>query len=317
MSDMGEGSAYWRQQKRIEQLEEELRLTDRLLESREQVLKAIPACLDHGHSCVPHAIEWVQGALVRIEQLERELAEAKRPNFREMREMLRAMQAGELTVSRGVELLEIWYAGNYSDDMLPPVRQDLIEEDSMPVEIIDRLKSELAALKQDRDEWKEATICANERFKIAEKNLATLKAQLCKCDEHGACAMCSGDLKAQAQEPVAWLPSAEWTACTKLPLTVHVRAQRPGETHVSTREGITPIKPDDLIMRGVSGEEYPIGREIFDKTYRIGDAPPPNAEDAQIFELYEQALKASWPEGAMGDAFDYWNQARIARGEGK
>ena len=27
-------------------------------------------------------------------------------------------------------------------------------------------------------------------------------------------------------------------------------------------------------------------------------------------ELYEQALKASWPEGAMGDAFDYWNAAR-------
>ena len=27
-------------------------------------------------------------------------------------------------------------------------------------------------------------------------------------------------------------------------------------------------------------------------------------------ELYEQALKASWPEGAIGDAFDYWNAAR-------
>ena len=27
-------------------------------------------------------------------------------------------------------------------------------------------------------------------------------------------------------------------------------------------------------------------------------------------ELYEQALKASWPEGAMGAAFDYWNAAR-------
>jgi len=29
-------------------------------------------------------------------------------------------------------------------------------------------------------------------------------------------------------------------------------------------------------------------------------------------ELYEQALKAIWPEGAMGDAFDYWNSARAA-----
>lgn len=77
------------------------------------------------------------------------------------------------------------------------------------------------------------------------------------------------------QEPVAWLPSAEWTACVKLPVTVHVRQQRPGETHVSTREGITPVKPDDLIMRGVSGEEYPIGREIFERTYRLGEAPQP------------------------------------------
>lgn len=61
----------------------------------------------------------------------------------------------------------------------------------------------------------------------------------------------------------------EWNACMKLPVTVYVRAQRPGETHVSTREGITPLKPDDLIMRGVEGEEYPIGREIFDRTYKL------------------------------------------------
>ena len=33
---------------------------------------------------------------------------------------------------------------------------------------------------------------------------------------------------------------------------------------------------------------------------------------AAVIELYEQALIASWPEGAMGDAFDYWNQARAA-----
>ena len=33
------------------------------------------------------------------------------------------------------------------------------------------------------------------------------------------------------------------------------------------------------------------------------------AQQARI-ELYEQALLASWPKGAMGDAFDYWNAAR-------
>jgi hypothetical protein len=64
----------------------------------------------------------------------------------------------------------------------------------------------------------------------------------------------------------------EWQPCVKLPITVHVREQRPGETHVSTREGITPLLPDDLIMRGVQGEEYPIGRELFNRTYRMGEA---------------------------------------------
>ena len=67
------------------------------------------------------------------------------------------------------------------------------------------------------------------------------------------------------QEPVAI--GAEWTPCVKLPIVVHVREQREGESHVSTREGITPVRHDDLIMRGVEGEEYPIGRALFDKTY--------------------------------------------------
>ena len=69
------------------------------------------------------------------------------------------------------------------------------------------------------------------------------------------------------QEPVAI--GTEWTPCMKLPIVVHAREQREGETHVSTREGITPVRPDDLIMRGVEGEEYPIGRALFDKTYTL------------------------------------------------
>ena len=85
--------------------------------------------------------------------------------------------------------------------------------------------------------------------------------------------------KQPAQQQAAWLLSAEWTACVKLPVTVHVRQQRPGETHVSTREGITPVKPDDLIMRGVSGEEYPIGREIFERTYRISEVAPAQQQE--------------------------------------
>lgn len=65
------------------------------------------------------------------------------------------------------------------------------------------------------------------------------------------------------------LVGTEWVPCRKLPVTVHVREQRKEESHVSTREGITPIKPDDLIMRGVEGEEYPIGRDLFTRTYEL------------------------------------------------
>jgi hypothetical protein len=74
--------------------------------------------------------------------------------------------------------------------------------------------------------------------------------------------------KPELQGPTVIGP--EWQPCVKLPITVHVREQRPGETHSSTREGITPLRPDDLIMRGVQGEEYPIGRELFNQTYRMG-----------------------------------------------
>lgn len=74
----------------------------------------------------------------------------------------------------------------------------------------------------------------------------------------------------------------EWQPCVKLPITVNVREQRPGETHVSTREGITPVQPDDLIMRGVAGEEYPIGRELFNKTYRLGIAEPTPPAEGEV-----------------------------------
>jgi hypothetical protein len=90
-----------------------------------------------------------------------------------------------------------------------------------------------------------------------------------------AMSFCSKELKsaeAEKQKPVAI--GGEWKPCVKLPIVVHVREQRKGETHVSTREGITPVKEDDLIMRGVAGEEYPIGRELFNRTYTFDTAPP-------------------------------------------
>ena len=91
-------------------------------------------------------------------------------------------------------------------------------------------------------------------------------------------------------EPPAPAVGPEWRPCVKLPITVYVRDQHHHETHLSTREGITPVRPDDLIMRGVQGEEYPIGRDLFNKTYRLGtadptdSAPDPDPSDFQTFQ---------------------------------
>ena len=80
----------------------------------------------------------------------------------------------------------------------------------------------------------------------------------------------------------------EWQPCVKLPITVHVREQRQGETHSSTREGLTPLLPDDLIMRGVQGEEYPIGRELFEQTYRMGTSELEGPTHKELWELYDE-----------------------------
>jgi hypothetical protein len=108
------------------------------------------------------------------------------------------------------------------------------------------------------------------------------------------------------QEPVG----DEWTPCMKLPVVVHVRKQRHGESHVSTREGITPVKPDDLIMRGVSGEEYPIGRAIFEQTYTLDTTPPAAAHMTE----FEEAVAAC--DNTLHHAIDHW-QNRALKAEAK
>ena len=110
----------------------------------------------------------------------------------------------------------------------------------------------------------------------------------------------------QQAEPVG----EEWTACMKLPIVVHVRQQRPGEEHVSTREGITPVKPDDLIMRGVSGEEYPIGRAIFEQTYSLDTTPPqqpaePVQENKTLIEWKERG-EAIMAQAGVGFRLGAW-----------
>lgn len=47
---------------RIDELEEELSLTEKILATRQQVLDAIPECPAHGGGCTPHALEWIGNA---------------------------------------------------------------------------------------------------------------------------------------------------------------------------------------------------------------------------------------------------------------
>jgi len=105
-------------------------------------------------------------------------------------------------------------------------------------------------------------------------------------------------------EPVApTVIGPEWQPCVKLPVPVYVREQRPSETHSNTRNGSTPLLPDDLIMRGVQGEEYPIGRELFNQTYRMGAAlaqPEPVGPEPGYEKGYAQEHLARLMRDAIG-----------------
>lgn len=107
----------------------------------------------------------------------------------------------------------------------------------------------------------------------------------------------------------------DWKPCVKKPVVVEYREQRPGEKHISTREGITPIEEDDLIMRGVEGEEYPIGRELFEKTYAVDEESIRAAQRLNIavedFHTVEQNALDRLIEGEEGDFFDSMDASEL------
>lgn len=45
--------------RRIQELEKEVLVSDKLIEERNELLEEIPHCVAHG-LCVPHALEWVR-----------------------------------------------------------------------------------------------------------------------------------------------------------------------------------------------------------------------------------------------------------------
>ena len=63
----------------------------------------------------------------------------------------------------------------------------------------------------------------------------------------------------------------EWFKARKKPVVIEAREALPGES-IETREGTLVAQEGDLIIRGVQGEIYPIGREIFEETYEVIDS---------------------------------------------
>jgi len=62
--------------------------------------------------------------------------------------------------------------------------------------------------------------------------------------------------------------NGEWRNCRKKPVVVQYRKVRPDEEGVETLEGFRPCDPDvHFVVKGVEGEEYPIEKTVFRKTY--------------------------------------------------
>ena len=64
------------------------------------------------------------------------------------------------------------------------------------------------------------------------------------------------------------LSDMDWVTARKKPIVVPV-TRLTKIAVVVTREGAVVGHPGDILVRGVEGEVYPIGRRIFKKTYEI------------------------------------------------
>jgi len=62
----------------------------------------------------------------------------------------------------------------------------------------------------------------------------------------------------------------EWKKCRKKPIVVSFREVQGEKEEIETREGVLMAYRDkDFIIRGLRGEIYPIGKDIFYKSYDV------------------------------------------------
>lgn len=67
---------------------------------------------------------------------------------REIRVFLQSLQAGEMSVSRAIEILDAWVNGTYSPDMVPPPPPDsgLITDDDFPLDVLRRERATMRTM---------------------------------------------------------------------------------------------------------------------------------------------------------------------------
>lgn len=89
----------------------------------------------------------LESVLKGIDHLTADLAVREALVPRRLRKFLEAMQAGEMSVGRAVEILDAWVHGRYSDDMVPEPPEDsaLIADDEFPMVLLRRLRAERGA----------------------------------------------------------------------------------------------------------------------------------------------------------------------------
>lgn len=80
--------------------------------------------------------------------------------------------------------------------------------------------------------------------------------------------------------------SEDWKLCKKRPITVEYREVK-GKEKIKTREGtLYAYQGKDYIIRGVSGEIYPIKKEVFERTYEQPDDALKNLANFTKWTVY-------------------------------
>ena len=95
-----------------------------------------------------------------------------------------------------------------------------------------------------------------------------------------------------------------WRPCRKRPVVEHVR-DAVVDGKVFTRKGLAPpMRPDDLVLRGVNGELAIIGRDLFSRTYDLLDDTTPPASNDPSKEVNHAGAQPIEPTRTVGKSPD-------------